>query len=74
MPEHLAAAVAEQVRRLVEERGISGRALAQATGIPQRSLARKLAGSTAFDLADLEALCEVFGIRVTDVVSWAERD
>jgi transcriptional regulator with XRE-family HTH domain len=72
VPEELKDAVAAEIRRLVADRNLSGRALAQRTGIPQRSLARKLAGVTAFDLNDLQVLAEVLGVRVTDLVSWAE--
>lgn len=73
MPEELAAAVADEVRRLLADRGITGRDLSRATGISQSSMARKLAGTQPIDLGDLPRICDALGVSVTDVIAWATR-
>lgn len=71
--EQLSAAVAAEIRRLLEERGMSGNALAKASDIPQTSIAGKLRGVSPFDLDDLAAICRVLDVDVTDLLSWAQR-
>lgn len=72
--EDLARAVSAQVRRLLEERGISGNQLAKASRIPQTSIAGKLRGATAFTLNELDNICSTLGVKVVDVIEWAQRD
>ena len=74
MPEELSRAVAGQVRRLLDERGMSGRQLALAAGVNPRSIDRKLAGTSPWDVDDLAAVAPVFGVAASDLLSWAERD
>lgn len=71
--EDLARAVSAQVRRLLEERGISGNQLAKSAGIEQTSVARKLRGAGAFTLNDLDSICSTLGVKVTDLIDWAQR-
>lgn len=71
--EDLARAVSAQVRRLLEERGISGNQLAKAAGIPQTSIASKLRGMSAFTLNDLDCICSTLGVKVSDLIEWAQR-
>jgi len=71
--EQLSHAVSAQVRRLLEERGMSGNQLAKATGIEQTNVARKLRGAGAFDLDDLAAIAPVLEVKVTDIIEWAQR-
>lgn len=71
--EDLARAVSAQVRRLLEERGISGNQLAKAAGIPQTSIASKLRGMSAFTLNDLDSICSTLGVKVSDLIDWAQR-
>jgi len=71
--EQLSRAVAAEIRRLLEERGISGRELARRTGIPSRTIAHKLADRTPFDVDDLQAIAGVLEVDVTDLLSWAQR-
>lgn len=73
VPEELSRAVAAQVRRLLEDRGMSGRQLALAAGINPRSMDRKLGGQTAFDVDDLAAVAPIFGVTPADLLTWAER-
>lgn len=73
VPEELSRAVATQVNRLLDERGMSGNALSKATGMPQTSIAAKLSGRSRFDLDDLAAICAALGVTVSDLISWAER-
>ena len=74
MTEQLSRAVAGQVRKLLDERGISGNALAKATVIPQSSISAKLAGKHSFDIDDLQAICRFLDVDVTDLLAWAQRD
>jgi transcriptional regulator with XRE-family HTH domain len=73
MPEHLSRAVADQIRSLMQARQMSGYALAKATGIPQSSISRKLNYAAPFDLADVARIAQVFGVKASDLVAWAER-
>lgn len=73
MPEQLSRAVAEQVRQLLADRGMSGRALALASGINPRSVDRKLAGQSPFDVDDLAAIAPALGVAASDLLAWAER-
>lgn len=72
MTEQLSRAVAAEISRLLEERGMSGNALAKATGIPQTSISGKLRGVSPFDLDDLQAICGALDVDVTDLLSWAQ--
>jgi transcriptional regulator with XRE-family HTH domain len=71
--EELSTAVAEEIRRLLDERGMSGRELARLTEIPQRTVAAKLAGRNPFDLDDVAVICRVLEVSVTDLLGWAQR-
>lgn len=71
--DQLSAAVAAEVRRLLDEREMSGRDLAKATGIPQRTIAGKLRGAQPFTVDDLDAVCRVLGVKVADLMEWAQR-
>lgn len=73
MSEQLSRAVAGEIRRLLDERGISGNALSKATGISQSSVSAKLAGKHSFDLDDLQAICRFLEVDVTDLLAWAQR-
>jgi transcriptional regulator with XRE-family HTH domain len=74
VPELLSRAVAGEVRRLLADRGISGRELSRLTGLPQKTVADKLAGRSSFDVDDLAAVAGVLDVDVTDLVSWAQRN
>jgi transcriptional regulator with XRE-family HTH domain len=71
--EQLSRALAEELRRLLADRGISGRELSRLTGIPQKTLAGKLADRTPFDLDDLQAIAGVLEHSASDLVAWAEK-
>lgn len=71
--EDFARAVSGQVRRLLEERGMSGNQLAKAAGLEQTTVARKLRGQLAFTLNDLEAVCTALEVKPADVIEWAQR-
>lgn len=72
MPEALSRAVAVVVARLMTEHGMSGRALALAAGINPRSMDRKLAGVSPFDLDDVAAIAPALGVTATDLIGWAD--
>jgi transcriptional regulator with XRE-family HTH domain len=71
--EQLSRAVSGEVRRLLDERGMSGNQLAKATGLEQTTVARKLRGARAFDLDDLAAIAPVLEVKVADLIEWAQR-
>lgn len=73
MSEQLSRAVADEIRRLLSDRGISGRELSRLTGIPPRTIAAKLADRNPFDLDDLAVICGVLEVDVTDLLAWAQR-
>lgn len=74
MPEQLSKAVGSVVRRLLEERGMSGRALALAAAMNPRSMDRKLADVSPWDVDDLAAVAPVLGVTPQDLLTWAARD
>lgn len=69
MPPPLSHRVAAEIARLLAERKMSGRALSRATGIPQKSLSRKLAGLTAFDLDELPVIADTLGVKLSEILS-----
>lgn len=71
--EQLSRAVAAEIRRLLDERSMSGRELARRTGIPPRTVAAKLADRSPFDVDDLQVIAGVLEVDVTDLLSWAQR-
>ena len=71
--EDLARAVSAEIRRVLEERGMSGNQLAKAVGMDQSTVARKLRGAHAFTLNELDSVCSVLGIKVSDLMEWAQR-
>lgn len=52
---------------------VSGNALATATGIPQRNIARKLKGDSDFGLDEVQKIAGHFGIDPEDLIAWARR-
>jgi hypothetical protein len=73
VPEQLSRALTEEIRRLLDNHGLSGRELARLTGIPQRTLAKKLSGQHPFDVDDLQAIASVLEHSVSDLMTWAEK-
>lgn len=73
MSEQLSRAVAAELRRLLDERGMSGNALAKATGMNQPTIARKLRGDIPFGFDDVQLICRALDVSVKDLIGWAER-
>ena len=73
MPEELSAAVAAELTRLMEERGMSSNALAKATGLPQTTVYRKVTGRQVIDLNDVAPLAEALGVTVSELIERAQR-
>lgn len=59
---------AEEIRVILARRRMSAAELARRTGIKQSTMSRRMTGETAFDLDDLEAIAEVLGIAVGDLL------
>lgn len=57
--------VAEEIRVLLARKRMSGSALAHEIGQSQSYVSRRLNGSTAFDLDDLEQIARVLEVSVT---------
>ena len=58
-------AVAEEVRALMGRRRVSGTRLAKALGMSQSALSRRLNGEHPFDIDELFAVAEHFGVAIT---------
>lgn len=71
VPDDLAAAVAREVNRLLAERGMSVNALAKAAGLPQSTVAKRLAGTGTLDLDDVQAISASLDIDARDLIGWA---
>ena len=69
MPTPLSETVADRVRALATEKRISGRLLAELTGIPHRTVAKKLAGQHPFDLDDVSKLCGALDVDLVDLLN-----
>lgn len=72
MSEKLSAAVAAEVHRLCAEQGVSGRKLAQLTGMTLSVVQYKLAGKHPWDVDDLAVVAPALGVRVVDVIERAQ--
>lgn len=73
MTDQLSRALSAELRRLLNDRGISGRELSRLTGIPQKTLADKIADRAPFDLDDLQVIAGVLEHSVSDLIGWAEK-
>lgn len=71
--ERLRRAVASEVRVAMVRREITGAVLAQALGKSEAYVSRRLAGDIAFDVDDLEVVCETLQVKVADLMGHAER-
>lgn len=65
-------AVASELGRLSKERGLSGRRLAEAAGIPVNNVAAKLRAVRPIDMTDLEKMAGALGVTASFVVARAE--
>jgi DNA-binding Xre family transcriptional regulator len=57
--------VAEEIRALLARRRISGRQLAESTGMSQSAVSARLTGVTAIDLDDLERIATALDVEIT---------
>jgi DNA-binding Xre family transcriptional regulator len=75
VPEELAKAVAQEIQRLLDERGWSGRELSRRAGLHYASVTRKLspAERSTFGVEDLRKVCAALDISVSELMAWAER-
>jgi DNA-binding Xre family transcriptional regulator len=64
----LSSRVVDQVQALMRGRNMSGRHLAVLAGMPQRTVADKLARRAPFTLDDLSAVCGVLDVEPVDVL------
>lgn len=72
MPEDLADAVAAEVRRLLAERGWTGRELARRTGIAHNTLAVKVRGERALDANEIGAIAAAFDMPPAQLIARAD--
>lgn len=63
--------VASAVREAMTRQGVTGVALAEATGIPHVTLSRRLRGHTPFTIAELAPIAEHLGVTLSDLVEAA---
>lgn len=69
----LATGIAAAVRDTLRESGVTQAELGAATGIPQATLSRRLAGLTPFNAAELGLIAAHLGLKVSDFFHAAER-
>jgi transcriptional regulator with XRE-family HTH domain len=62
-------AVASAVRVAMARKNISGRALAEAIGMPQSRFSRRMTGEIAFDVDELAAVAAALDVPLSDFVS-----
>lgn len=72
-PQTLSARVAEEVRALMGRRRMSGRALANAAGIPKSTANRWVSGDTAMSLDDVERVARALGVSIVELLPAEER-
>lgn len=61
-----------EIRRLMDERGWSGRELARRAGLVASVVAYKVGGERPFDVDDLSAVAAAFEMKVADLIARAE--
>ena len=64
----------DAVLAAMKEKGISQRAMSDATGIPLVTLSRRLLKRSAFTLVELAAVAEVLNLSLVELALRAERD
>ena len=70
----LTARTAMAVEAAIDAAGQSQLGVSDATGIPRTTLIRRLRGLSPFTIAELEAIAEVLGVTVSDLLSNAEQE
>lgn len=63
--------VACTVRARMAERRVTQAAVAQRLGMSQAAVSRRLSGSVAFDVNELDAVADLVGVPVTDLLERA---
>lgn len=64
-------AIADNLRRLREERGVSQKVVADGAGIGQQTLSQAEAGSNTLTLVPLLRLCRYYRVKVRDLTGVA---
>jgi len=64
-----AASVAGEVRAAMARRRISQTALADALGMSQAAISRRLTGALPFDVAELSAIAEILDVPLASLLS-----
>lgn len=62
-------AIAQRVREALAEGGTSQQALSATTGIPERTLARRLTGRTNWTVDELDAIADALSVPVGSLVA-----
>ena len=63
-----APAVAERIRNLLQDKGMSERSLARAMGYTQASLNRKMLGQRQWTAMDLQCVATALGVEVDHLI------
>jgi transcriptional regulator with XRE-family HTH domain len=64
-----AASVAGEVRAAMARRRISQTALAEALGMSQAAISRRLTGTIPFDVAELSAIATILGVPLSALLA-----
>lgn len=65
------AQIAAEVRAEMARKRVTGTTLAEATGMSQPTLSRRLSGAIAFDIDELHEVAGVLGLTVTELLARA---
>lgn len=71
MTESLPSQVATEVRAEMARKRMTQRELAEALGLPQPSISKRLLGKIPFDVAELEKAAEALGVPVSQFFATA---
>lgn len=74
VPSRLTERIAAKLRGRAAEGGVTGVELAEATGISQSQMSKLLRGVRVFDIDQLDAVCQVLGLTIRDLVTEAYND
>lgn len=74
MPTEFAKRLSKRIQTELDKHGITQEQFAEALGVQQSTISRRLAGKHAFPLTDLPVIADLFGITVSDLLGGQAAD
>lgn len=68
-----ASAVTAEIRAELARRKITAQRLAHAVGMSKQTMSRRMTGAAPFDLAEVEAIADFFGMTPSELLARAEQ-